>query len=71
MSGDLLLDHDAISAEMQSDAVTMVIETNRELAARLEIQGTPSFIMGNNFVRGFVELDQMREIVAGIRAEQG
>lgn len=71
LSDDLVLDHDAITAEMQSDEVSMVISTNRELASRLEIQGTPSFIMGDQFVRGFVELEQMRDIVEAIRAEKG
>jgi len=71
ISDDLVLDHDAITAEMQADEVSLVINTNRELASLLEIQGTPSFIMGETFVRGFVELDQMRDIVASIRAEQG
>ena len=71
LSDDLVLDHDAITAEMDSDEVSMVISTNRELASRLDIQGTPSFIMGDMFVRGFVELEQMRDIVDAIREEQG
>ncbi len=71
ISDDLVLDHDAITAEMRSDEVSMVISTNRELASRLEIQGTPSFIMGDTIVRGFLELQQMRDVVEAIRAEQG
>ncbi len=71
LSEDLVLDHAAIEEEMQSEEVSTVISTNRELASVLNIQGTPSFIMGDSFVRGFVELEQMREIVETIRAEQG
>ena len=71
ISSNLSLDHGAIEAEMQSETVSRGIASNRELAGRLVIQGTPSFIMGDTFVRGFVELDQMREIVEAIRAEQG
>ncbi len=63
-------DHAAIVAEMESDDITEIINTNRALGHRLEIQGTPSFIMGDNFVRGFVELDQMRAIVQSIRQDQ-
>lgn len=71
ISDDYGLDHRAISAEMDNPEITEIIAQNRMLGQRLEIQGTPSFIMGDNFVRGFVELDQMRAIVAAIRAEQG
>ncbi|MDA8584671.1 DsbA family protein [Rhodobacteraceae bacterium] len=70
-SRELGLDHGAIAEQMESPEVESIISTNRALAQRLQIQGTPSFIMGENFVRGFVELDQMRAIVDQIRAEQG
>ena len=65
------LDHDAITAEMDSEEVTVVIDANRQLANKLQINGTPSFIMGDTFVRGFVELDQMRAIVEEIRGQEG
>ena len=63
-------DHSAIVAEMDAEYITEIIASNRALGQRLEIQGTPSFIMGDNFVRGFVELDQMRAIVEAVRQEQ-
>ena len=50
---------------------TGIIAANRQLGQTLQIQGTPSFIMGESFVRGFVELDQMRAIVEAVRAENG
>lgn len=65
------VDHQAVMAKIDDDEVNHVIQANRELAQSLQIQGTPSFVMGDNFVRGFVELDQMRAIVNAIRAEQG
>lgn len=64
-------DHDAVLAEMNSDAVSQIIASNRALGQALNIQGTPSFIMGDTFVRGYVDLEQMRSIVESIRAEQG
>jgi len=70
-SRQLGLDHEAIAVEMENPEITAQININRALAQQLQIQGTPSFIMGENFVRGFVELDQMRAIVNQIRAEQG
>ena len=65
------MDHAAVTEAMAGEDVAAIINANRALAQTLQIQGTPSFIMGENFVRGFVELDQMRAIVEGIRAEQG
>lgn len=65
------VDHDTIVAKMNDDEVSEIIARNRALAQTLQIQGTPSFVMGESFVRGFVELDQMRAIVADIRANQG
>lgn len=64
-------DHDAVLAEMESEAVTGIIAANRALAQVLQIQGTPSFIMEDNFVRGYVDLEQMQAIVADIRAARG
>lgn len=70
LSKEYSFDHDAILAEMGSEEVTRIIDANRELGNRLEIQGTPTFVMGENFVRGYVDLAQMRAIVDAIRAEQ-
>ncbi len=64
-------DQDAVLEMMNSEDVTAVIAENRALAEALNIQGTPSFIMGEDFVRGFVNIDQMRDIIEDIRAEQG
>lgn len=71
LSREMDLDHDAILANMDGPEVQQIIRLNHTLANRLKIQGTPSFVIGENFVRGYVELDQMRAIVAAIRAEQG
>ena len=56
---DLSLDADAILAHMSSPDVTQVIAQNRALAQSLNIQGTPSFIVGNEILRGFLPADQM------------
>ena len=63
--------HDSIVATMDSDEVSRVIAANRALGQKLQIQGTPSFIMEDTFVRGFIELDQMQEIIEDIRAKRG
>lgn len=67
LAGSLGLDADAILAHMDSDEVSLEIQKTRELAQRLQITGTPTFVMQDDMLRGYVPLDQMREIVAAIR----
>ena len=70
-SRELGLDHDAITGSMDSEDVALAIGKNHALAQALNVQGTPGFILGDIILRGFLELEQMREIVADIRANQG
>ncbi|MFW2544072.1 DsbA family protein [Primorskyibacter sp. 2E107] len=62
------LDADAIKAEMNSDEVMRRIAETRALAQAMKINGTPSFVMAGEMVRGYVPLDGMRSIVAEARA---
>ncbi|WP_050527326.1 DsbA family protein [Pseudorhodobacter aquimaris] len=62
-----LADVDAVLAHMTSAEVTAVIDANRALAQRLAINGTPTFVIDNTLVRGYVPLDGMRQIVEGQR----
>jgi protein-disulfide isomerase len=66
---DLDLDPAPIFAAMDDPLVTQTINYNRELATRLQITGTPSFVFGDQLVRGYVPLDGMLEIVDTVRAE--
>lgn len=61
------LDAAAIQAQMDSDAVTQVIAENRALAQRLNISGTPSFVMEDQMLRGYLPLDEMQRVAAEIR----
>jgi protein-disulfide isomerase len=65
----LELDAEAITAEMESDAVTAVIEENQALAQRMQISGTPTFVFGDQMLRGYVPLAGMQNIAADLRAE--
>jgi protein-disulfide isomerase len=62
-----LKDLAAITARMSAPEVTSVIEANRALAQRLDVNGTPTFVIDNTLVRGYVPLDGMRQIVDGQR----
>lgn len=57
------LDADAIEAQMNDDQVTEEIAATRALAQQLRITGTPTFVMHDEMLRGFLPYDQMRAIV--------
>jgi protein-disulfide isomerase len=63
------LGHDpaAVTAKMASEEVKAVITANHDLATLMEINGTPTFVIDETMVRGYVPLDGMRDIVAGQR----
>ncbi len=71
ISDGLGLDSDAIIEAMNSDQVTDEINQTRELARRMNISGTPSFVLGTEMLRGYLTADQMMEIANVVRAEQG
>ncbi len=71
ISDGLGLDSDAIIEAMNSDQVTDEINQTRELARRMNISGTPSFVLGTEMLRGYLTADQMIEIANVVRAEQG
>ena len=64
LADDLGLDADAIRAEMDSDAVTDILRANSALAQRLGISGTPTFVIGDQMIRGYVPYEAMTGIVA-------
>ncbi|NIY97501.1 DsbA family protein, partial [Salipiger sp. HF18] len=56
-------------ARMPDPEIPRRIQEPRELATRLQINGTPSFVFESEMLRGYVPLDGMRDLVAQIRAE--
>ncbi|WP_422001284.1 DsbA family protein [Roseovarius mucosus] len=69
LADSLGLDAPAIIAEMNSDAVTQVIAANHALGQRMQISGTPSFVMGDQMLRGYLPQDAMQRIADEIRAQ--
>jgi protein-disulfide isomerase len=62
------LDAPAIHAAMDDPEVTRRLEATRALAEQLGIAGTPTFVLEDRFVRGYVPLDALETIVAEVRA---
>lgn len=67
LASDMGLDSAAILARMDAPEVTAVIEANHALATKLDVSGTPTFVIDQTMVRGYVPLDGMRQIVDGQR----
>lgn len=69
LANDLGLDGAAIAARADAAEVTAIIDANHALASRLQINGTPTFVIDKTMVRGYVPLDGMRQIVDGQRKD--
>lgn len=67
IADNLDLDADAILAGMNSDEVNTILAKNQELAQKLQISGTPSFVAGDEIIRGYMPLEAMQELVADLR----
>ena len=63
MGSSLDLDVDAIEAAMESEEVTSEIRATRALAQRLQISGTPTFVLQDELLRGYLPFDEMQVIV--------
>ncbi len=64
-------DADELLAHMDKPEVTAIIEENHKLAQTLQISGTPTFVIDGTFVRGYLPLDGMQQIVAEARDKAG
>ncbi|MCI2398068.1 DsbA family protein [Aliiroseovarius subalbicans] len=68
LAGSLGLDGAAILDGMSNPRVDEIIGQNHLLAQRMQISGTPTFVMEDQLLRGYVPLDGMQQIVAELRA---
>lgn len=59
---------DEIMDYMDDSIVSSQINAVHLLAGKMQITGTPTFVIGTELLRGYVPLANMREIVAYIRA---
>lgn len=57
------LDGDAIQDRMSGTDVTEEIRATRALAQQLRITGTPTFVLQDELLRGYLPYDQLRAIV--------
>ncbi|ETW10595.1 DSBA oxidoreductase [Roseivivax marinus] len=63
------LDIEQLREDMESDAVETHIADSMELTQALGFNGTPSFVIGDALLPGFVEADALREAVETARGD--
>lgn len=63
------LDTAGIFAQIDSATVTAEIAQTRALADRMQISGTPTFVIEDQVLRGYVPLAQMQQIVDHLRSD--
>jgi len=61
------LDEAALRVAMEDPAIERNLARTRALAAALGVNGTPAFVIGDQVVRGYVQADRLRELVAAAR----
>jgi protein-disulfide isomerase len=64
LATDLGFDPQPVLAKMASPEVTQVIAQNQDLGNKMQISGTPTFVLQGAMLRGYVPLENMKQIVA-------
>ena len=67
LANNLDLEVAAINVEMGGSEVAKIINDNRLLGKSLQITGTPTFVVQDQMLRGYVPYEQMVRIVATVR----
>ncbi len=70
LANGLGYDAEAILAKMDDEAVSSELHRTRALAQRMAISGTPSFVLGDELLRGFLPADQMKQMIAEQREQR-
>lgn len=63
------LDSARILAQMEEPSVSEHLARTRQLGEVLQVSGTPTFILNDQIIRGYVPQDAMKQIVAELRAQ--
>lgn len=69
LAEELALEPDPIFERMAAPEVAEVIEATHQLGAQLGINGTPTFILEDEMIRGYVPLDALMAFVEEKRVE--
>lgn len=68
LSAKIGVDFAKVEPAMASASVEKIIKDNRDLANRLKINGTPTFVLNDQMLRGYVPYDQLTQLVKEARS---
>lgn len=63
LAGTFGHDAETIEGRMEDPEITDSLRATRELAQRLQINGTPTFVLSDEMLRGYLPADQLQMIV--------
>lgn len=70
IAAEIGLDGDEVLNTMNTEAVSAVLRENRQLAERMAIMGTPTFVIGETLLRG-MPADGLEPVIAAARDAKG
>ncbi len=65
---DVGFDTERLEADMDASEITATLKRNLALAAALGINGTPTFVIGDQLIPGAIDLDALKQLVALARS---
>ena len=65
------IDIDQLKTDMAGNAVETIIARTRQAAEALKLTGTPALVIGDTIVRGAIDINEFRRLIAAERAKQG
>jgi protein-disulfide isomerase len=69
VAAEVGLDVEQLKGDMEDPAIAAAIERNRALATDLRITGTPTFVVGDEVIRGLVDLNTLQRSIAAAREQ--
>ncbi len=63
------LDEDRLRADMDDPAIMDYLSLTREIASSLEITGTPSMVIGDQFIGGYIPTEDLQTVIEAQRAD--
>ena len=68
MLGKYNIDYNIVENEVNSYALQSIVDKNIKIAKEVGINGTPSYVINNNFIAGLIPTDKFKAIIMQLRA---
>lgn len=71
ISGRIGVDFAKVKARMDDASIDKILADNSALAQRMRVNGTPTFVLGDQVLRGYVPYPELKGLVAEARKQDG